>query len=209
MPSLAKDLLEQISFEARESEYIDVKSGVSARMSITAFENLLSTAERRSLQAGDDKTTIRLGDFMGMIPAITGKVELVYEGEQEGAASVAHTLIGDAIKTLFVTYFPEIKKLEKQNEKSPYDDIVTWFFDQSDFQLLDDLTEEEYKKMLNSVIPLERLVTEYQPDLDPKDKYFMKEFILWALVEFQKLSKYRMTDGMRFKDLYGSYISGL
>lgn len=209
VPSLAKDLLEQISFEARESEYIDVKSGVSARMSITAFENLLSTAERRSLQAGDDKTTIRLGDFMGMIPAITGKVELVYEGEQEGAASVAHTLIGDAIKTLFVTYFPEIKKLEKQNEKSPYDDIVTWFFDQSDFQLLDDLTEEEYKKMLNSVIPLERLVTEYQPDLDPKDKYFMKEFILWALVEFQKLSKYRMTDGMRFKDLYGSYISGL
>ena len=209
VPSLAKDLLEQISFEARESEYIDVKSGVSARMSITAFENLLSTAERRSLQAGDDKTSIRLGDFMGMIPAITGKVELVYEGEQEGAASVAHTLIGDAIKTLFVTYFPEIKKLEKQNEKSPYDDIVTWFFDQSDFQLLDDLTEEEYKKMLNSVIPLERLVTEYQPDLDPKDKYFMKEFILWALVEFQKLSKYRMTDGMRFKDLYGSYISGL
>ena len=209
VPSLAKDLLEQISFEARESEYIDVKSGVSARMSITAFENLLSTAERRSLQAGDDKTSIRLGDFMGMIPAITGKVELVYEGEQEGAASVAHTLIGDAIKTLFVTYFPEIKKLEKQNEKSPYDDIVTWFFDQSDFQLLDDLTEEEYKKMLDSVTPLERLVTEYQPDLDPKDKYFMKEFILWALVEFQKLSKYRMTDGMRFKDLYGSYISGL
>ncbi|HBT09963.1 MAG TPA: magnesium chelatase, partial [Leeuwenhoekiella sp.] len=82
VPSLAKDLLEQISFEARESEYIDVKSGVSARMSITAFENLLSTAERRSLMVGDDKTTVRLGDFMGMIPAITGKVELVYEGEQ-------------------------------------------------------------------------------------------------------------------------------
>ncbi|RXG15600.1 magnesium chelatase subunit I [Leeuwenhoekiella aestuarii] len=209
VPSLAKDLLEQISFEARESEFIDVKSGVSARMSITAFENLLSTAERRSLLAGDDKTAVRLGDFMGMIPAITGKVELVYEGEQEGAASVAHTLIGDAIQRLFVTYFPEIKKLEKQNEKSPYDDIVTWFFDQSDFQLLDDLTEDEYKKMLDSVTPLEKLVTEYLPDLEPKDKYFMKEFILWALVEFQKLSKYRMTDGIRFKDLYGSYISGL
>lgn len=81
VPSLARDLLEQISFEARESEYIDNKSGVSARLSITAFENLLSTAERRALKSGVDQTTLRLSDFMGIIPAITGKVELVYEGE--------------------------------------------------------------------------------------------------------------------------------
>jgi magnesium chelatase subunit I len=80
-----KDLLEQISFEARESEFIDNKSGVSARMSITAYENLLSTAERRALRAGDDKTTLRLSDFMGIIPSITGKVELVYEESRKGA----------------------------------------------------------------------------------------------------------------------------
>ena len=80
VPDLAKDLLEQISFEARESEYVDVKSGVSARMSITAFQNLLSTAERRALLNGDKKTSIRLSDFVGIIPSITGKVELVYEG---------------------------------------------------------------------------------------------------------------------------------
>jgi magnesium chelatase subunit I len=80
---LAKRFMEQISFEARESEFIDNKSGVSARMSITAYENLLSTAERRALRAGDDKTTLRLSDFMGIIPSITGKVELVYEGEQK------------------------------------------------------------------------------------------------------------------------------
>ncbi|MFT6699860.1 MAG: magnesium chelatase subunit I, partial [Porticoccaceae bacterium] len=114
VPELAKDLLEQIVFEARESEYIDDKSGVSARLSITAFENLLSTAERRALLSGDEKTMIRLSDFDGIIPAITGKVELVYEGEQEGAQVVAETLIKNAIKTLFPTYFPEIKKLEKQ-----------------------------------------------------------------------------------------------
>ncbi|MDP5045052.1 MAG: magnesium chelatase, partial [Leeuwenhoekiella sp.] len=209
VPSLAKDLLEQISFEARDSEYIDVKSGVSARMSITAYENLLSTAERRALLAGEDTTTVRLGDFMGMIPAITGKVELVYEGEQEGAASVAHTLIGDAIKTLFISYFPEIKKLEKHNENNPYDPIIAWFFDQTDFELLDDLNEAEYKKMLDDVAPLQTLINTYQADLDKKDQYFMKEFILWALVEFKKLSKYRMSEGMRFKDLYGSYINGL
>jgi magnesium chelatase subunit I len=83
----------------RESEFIDNKSGVSARMSITAYENLLSTAERRALRAGDDKTTLRLSDFMGIIPSITGKVELVYEGEQEGAAYVAQNLIASAIHT--------------------------------------------------------------------------------------------------------------
>jgi magnesium chelatase subunit I len=108
VPSLARDLLEQVSFEARESEYIDNKSGISARLSITAFENLLSTAERRALKAGDDKTTVRLSDFMGIIPSITGKVELVYEGEQEGAAEVAQHLLGDAIHTFFPAYFPKI-----------------------------------------------------------------------------------------------------
>ena len=114
VPELAKDLLEQIVFEARESEYIDPKSGVSARLSISAYENLLSTAERRALLSGEEKTMIRLSDFVGIIPAITGKVELVYEGEQEGAQVVAENLIKKAIKTLFSTYFPAIKKLEKQ-----------------------------------------------------------------------------------------------
>ncbi|MEE3226777.1 MAG: magnesium chelatase, partial [Bacteroidota bacterium] len=57
--------------------------------------------------------------------------------------------------------------------------------------------------------PLQNLINTHQPDLPKSDQYFMKEFILWALVEFKKLSKYRMTDGIRFKDLYGSYISGL
>jgi magnesium chelatase subunit I len=113
VPSLAKDLLEQVSFEARESEYIDNKSGVSARLSITAYENLISTAERRALKSGSSNTTVRLSDFMGIIPAITGKVELVYEGEQEGAAIVAQHLINDAIKSYFPAYFPKIEKLEK------------------------------------------------------------------------------------------------
>ena len=82
VPDLARDLLEQIVFEARESEFIDAKSGVSARLSISALENLLSTAERRALISGDALTTLRLSDFVGIVPAITGKVELVYEGCQ-------------------------------------------------------------------------------------------------------------------------------
>jgi magnesium chelatase subunit I len=209
VPSLAKDLLEQIGFEARESEFIDYKSGVSARMSITAFENLLSTAERRALKNGADKTTVRLGDFMGIIPALTGKMELVYEGEQEGAAVVAELLIGSAIKTLFTDYFPKIEKLEKQNEKGPYQEIIDWFFNESGFELLDDATDEDYKKLLDSIIPLKQLILKYQPETAKEDQYFLKEFILWGLSEYKKLSKDRFTEGYQFKDIFGSYISKL
>lgn len=209
VPSLAKDLLEQISFEARESEFIDHKSGVSARLSITAFENLLSTAERRALKSGADKTVLRLSDFMGIIPSITGKVELVYEGEQEGAALVAQHLIGDAIHTFFPAYFPKIEKLEKQGEKNPYTDIVEWFFAESGFELLDDCSDEEYQNTLASIVPLEVLIKKYQPELKKEDKFFMKEFILWGLVEYKKLSKDRFSEGYQFKDIYGSFINKL
>lgn len=207
VPELAKDLLEQIGFEARESEFIDYKSGVSARMSITAFENLLSTAERRALRSGTEKTTVRLSDFMGVIPAITGKVELVYEGEQEGAAMVAEHLIGNAIKTFFPGYFPKIEKLEKPNEKSPYQEVIDWFFNESNFELLDDATDEEYRIKLDSIIPLRKLMSQYQPDTAPEDHYFLKEFVLWGLSEYKKLSKDRFTEGYQFNDIYGSYIN--
>ncbi|WP_298524004.1 magnesium chelatase [uncultured Christiangramia sp.] len=209
VPELAKDLLEQISFEARNSEYIDHKSGVSARMSITAFENLLSTAERRILKTGCEETTLRFGDFLGVIPAITGKVELVYEGEQEGAAFVAMELIGAAVKTLFPEYFPKIEKLQKPDATTPYDDLVEWFFESSGFELPDDLSDSEYKEQLDSIEPLNELIQKYQPNIESSDKYFMKEFLLWALVEHKKLSKQRFSKGLKFKDLYGSYISGL
>lgn len=210
VPELAKDLLEQIVFEARESDFIDEKSGVSARLSITAFENLLSTAELRSLKAGDEHTTIRLSDFIGIIPAITGKVELVYEGEQEGAAQVAYNLIGDAVKRLFPEFFPKIEKLKKQDEESPYDDIVSWFFNNLDgFELLDDLRDKEYKNLLDAVTPLDDLLGKHQPKLSKQESYFVKEFVLWALVEYKQLSKYRFSEGIQFKDPYGSFISGI
>jgi magnesium chelatase subunit I len=209
VPSLAMDLLEQISFEARESEYIDNKSGVSARLSITAFENLISTAERRALRSGVEKTSLRLSDFMGIIPSITGKVELVYEGEQEGAAIVAQHLIEDAIHTFLPAYFPKIEKLEKQDHKTAYSDVLEWFFTESGFEITDDCTDEEYKTILDSIAPLDILIQKYQPQIPSEDRYFMKEFILWGLVAYDKLSKDRLSEGYQFKDLYGSYISKL
>jgi magnesium chelatase subunit I len=207
VPSLAKDLLEQIGFEARESEFIDYKSGVSARMSITAFENLLSTAERRALKAGTDKTAVRLSDFMGIIPAITGKIELVYEGEQEGAAMVAEHLLGAAVKTLFTEYFPKIEKLARSTDKDPYQEVTDWFFNESGLELPDDASDPEYKKQLDAIIPLKQLILKYQPDTAKEDQYFLKEFVLWGLSEYKKLSKDRFTEGYQFKDIYGSYIS--
>ena len=202
VPSLAKDMLEQISFEARESEFVDSKSGVSARMSITAYENLISTAERRALKLGVERTTVRLADFMGIIPAITGKVELVYEGEQEGAAMVAQKLIADAVATLFPTYFPKIGKLEKDPSKSAYADIIDWFENEPGLELLDDATDADYKKVLDSIKPLNELIKKYQPETNKEDAYFLKEFVLWALVEYKKLSKDRFVEGFQFSDLF-------
>lgn len=210
VPDLARDLLEQIVFEARQSDFIDAKSGVSARLSITALENLLSTAERRALKSGDEKTVVRLSDFVGIIPAITGKVELVYEGEQEGAAMVAYNLIGEAVKSLFDTYFPKIEKLKKQDAETAYDDIISWFFNEKEgFELLDDLPDSNYKKMLDDITPLDDLLKKYQAKVSKKESYFVKEFVLWALVEFKQLNKFRFSEGTQFQDPYGSYISGI
>ncbi|WNH07907.1 magnesium chelatase [Thalassobellus suaedae] len=210
VPDLARDLLEQIVFEARDNEFVDAKSGVSARLSITALENLLSTAERRALISGDEITILRLSDFVGIIPSITGKVELVYEGEQEGAAVVAYNLIAEAVKSLFPEFFPKIEKLKKQDDESPYDDIISWFFNQKEgFELLDDLRDKEYKNVLDAISPLDDLLGKYQPNLTIEDSYFVKEFVLWALVEFKQLSKHRFAEGVQFKDPYGSFISGI
>ncbi len=209
VPELAKDLLEQISFEARDNEFIDARSGISARLSITAYENLLSTAERRAIKNGENETLLRFGDFLGVIPSITGKIELVYEGEQEGSAEVAQQLIGEAVKTLFPKLFPKIEKLTKEEDEDPYAEVVEWFFSESGFELLDETKDEEYKKALDSIPALDRLIDKYQPETPEKDRYFLKEFILWGLVEYKKLNKYRFSQGVQFKDIYGSYISGL
>ncbi|WP_347219330.1 AAA family ATPase [Chryseobacterium sp.] len=199
VPSLAKDLLEQIGFEARESEYVDPKSGVSARMSITAFENLLSTAERRSLLTGDEATSVRLSDFVGVIPAITGKVELVYEGEQEGAEAVAHLLIDNAIRTLFTSYFPKVERLEKKSFDGPFSEITDWFLEDDGFlEITDESSDETYAKSLNRIHPLDQIIEKYQPDTQPEDILFLKEFILWGLAVNKKLNKERFRTGVFF-----------
>jgi magnesium chelatase subunit I len=209
VPELAKDILEQVAFEARESEYIDHKSGVSARMSITAYENLISTAERRAILNNEQETTVRFSDLLGMIPSITGKVELVYEGEQEGSSFVANRLISEATKTLFLTYFPKIEKLKKENQVTPYDDVLSWFFEVDAFELEDETNEETYLSNLNLIEPLKKLISRYQPNVSKLDTPFLMEFILWALVELKQLSKQKTANGLSFNDVYDNLIKGL
>lgn len=208
VPELAKDILEQIAFEARESEYIDHKSGVSARMSITAYENLISTAERRALMNNEKETTIRYSDLIGMIPSITGKMELVYEGEQEGTSFVAQHLISEATKTLFLQYFPKVEKLKKQDEETPYDEVLRWFFEADAFELSDEANEESYVNSLVSIQPLVALLQKYQPKVASIDVPFLLEFILWSMVEFKQLSKKRTASGLAFNDAYDGLLSG-
>ena len=209
IPELARELLEQIGFEARKSEYVDSKSGVSARMSITAFENLISTAERRMLINGEKKTCVRMSDFIGIIPSINGKVELVYEGEQEGAEQISYHLISQACKTLFPKFFPELKKLEKQDKKGPYDTLLGWFFSDNELFLEDSIDDRLYRETLENLPDLKNIIKTHLPDCAKEDLHFMMEFVLWGLEANQRLNKYRTLEGFQFKDALGSYISGL
>src|SRR6187455_1670304 len=167
---IAKDLVEQIAFEARKSEYVDSKSGVSARLTISAYENLIAAAERRSILNHEKSAEIRILDFVGVIPAITGKVELVYEGEQEGPGIVATNLVGKALRAQFINYFPDPDKYRKQKEKSPYKKVSNWFGDGNTIDLLNDSSQAEYEKLLRSIPGLLDLVNEFHKNKDPQAK---------------------------------------
>ncbi|HTF21929.1 MAG TPA: hypothetical protein VK658_27805 [Chryseolinea sp.] len=198
---IAKDLIEQIAFEARGSEYVDAKSGVSARLTISAYENLVAAAERRSIINGEMSTRIRISDFVGVIPAITGKVELVYEGEQEGPGIVASNLVVKALRTQFVNYFPDPDKFRKQKDKSPYKKVADWFGDGNTVDLMNDMTQPEYEGALKRVPGLSDIVNEFHKDKDAATKLFFMEFALHGLAGYSLISKHSLTAGLQFKDL--------
>ena len=210
VPELAKDLIEQVAFEARESEYVDSKSGVSARLTISAYENLLSAAERRMLINQEDKGTARVSDLVGILPAITGKIELVYEGEQEGAGIVAQNLLGKAIRTQFINYFPNPKpeksKATGKADKT-YKVITDWFSEGHTVDLLLEASQKDYEKQLRSVPGLKAVVDKHQPKASDKDKLFLMEFVLHGLAEYSMLSKKQLQSQTQFADLLSSMFS--
>jgi magnesium chelatase subunit I len=110
IPGYVRALVEQVAFVARESELVDQSSGVSARLTIAAIELLQSNLERRAATTGDRHLFPRLSDLSMILPAITGKVEMVYEGEQQGAEVVARKLIGQTVAKLFESKFPPVER---------------------------------------------------------------------------------------------------
>ncbi|MDG1314462.1 MAG: sigma 54-interacting transcriptional regulator [Flavobacteriaceae bacterium] len=200
IPNLAKDLLEEVAFTARKSEYIDSKSGVSARLTISAMENLIAAAKLRLIETATDKTTIRLVDFMSIIPSITGKIELVYEGEQEGADQVAKLLIDSAVESQFDNLFPRISKLEKEGEKTTYTDLIHWF-DNNFIELNYTDTDDEFFSTLKSIKPLTKLIEENVGHLDSQDKAFCMELVLWGLTINDKLDRTENSTAYKFDSL--------
>ena len=208
VPDLAKDLIEQISFEARESVYVDSKSGVSARLSISAFENLISSAKRRMLINGESKTSVRMTDFNAVISAINGKIELVYEGEQEGAVEISRLLILESVKTFFNNFFPKIKKLSKPDEFDPYADIVDWFKDKELF-IDENLDNKAYSDTFKTIKILKLFIKKHIPNIDKVNENFMCEFLLWGLSSYKKVNLNRTSRGLSFSDSFSDYINGL
>ncbi len=202
-----RDLIEEVAIQARHSEFVDEKSGVSARLTISAFEILKSAAERRAIINNQNKTNIRLSDFYGVIPAITGKVELVYEGEQEGAGIVAKDLLGKALRTQFINYFPDPEHARKQKENNPYKKVIDWFREGNEIDILNDYSDEKYHKILDEIPGLEDLIKKYIDNVQGKDKYFFKEFALHGLAEFSLISKKYLETGLSFKDLLSSMFT--
>ena len=204
---LVKEIIEQIAVEARSSEYVDEKSGVSARLTISAYENIISYAERRKIINDEPKAYCRISDIVGVIPAITGKVELVFEGEQEGPVKVANILIGKAIKSVFEKNFPSPELLKKKKEQNPYTLITSWFSKNNIVDILSNASNKDYKNILTSIPGLQKIVEQYQPDADENLSLLYMEFILHGLSEYSQLSKLRLETGFQFKDMLSSMFT--
>ncbi len=211
IPDPAFDLLESISFKARASEYVDENSGVSARLSISALENLVSTAERRTIINGDKKSCVRLTDFWGIIPSMTGKVELVYEGEQEGPHSVALHLIGAAMKDLFLTMFPHPENKD-QSSKDPYGTINAFFSGGNSIDLENDFSDKDYFKELDKVAGLSKFIDDSGVANNKIEKGFFMELVLHGLSEFEFINKSIIDTQVHYEDplanMFGDFGSG-
>ena len=203
---LLKDIMERLVFIARESEFVDVQSGVSTRLSISAMENLYSTVERRMLKNKEKKADARILDFWGIIPSITGKVELVYEGEQEGHYAVALRFLEQAISETFLEYFPN-PKVSSRGEKDPYGVIKAYFNGEKEIQLYNDASAKEYKKSLDSISGLSQLISSY--GIDKKDKYLMMELVLHGLAAHEVLEKDFIINRLQFSDPLSGMLSDL
>jgi magnesium chelatase subunit I len=218
MSDMVKRLVEQVAFEARSNEYVDKKSGVSARLTIAAYENAVSSAERRAIIHDEKQTQVWISDLSGIIPSITGKIELVYEGEQEGPYQVALNLLDRSIRSQFIQYFPnpdQLKKkkstgkrsLEEKEIENPYKAITRWFDGGNHLDLLLDMKDADKIAALYKVDGLYAFVKKYFPQANAKENALLMEFVLHGLSSYSIISKKMIGGRIEFKDLMGSMMN--
>jgi magnesium chelatase subunit I len=210
---LIKRLIEQVAFEARGSELVDKKSGVSARLTISAFENAVSAAERRAIINNESKTQVWMSDLVGIIPSITGKIELVYEGEQEGPYQVAFNLLEKATRTIFGQYFPNPDTLKKRKTKettpqdNPYKAITKWFDAGNSVNTFFETKDADKILLLYKVDGLNALVMKHFKGANEMEAALLMEFVLHGLSAHSLISKKVMEGKIEFKDLMGSMLN--
>jgi magnesium chelatase subunit I len=209
VPDLIRILVERLAVEARGSEFVDKKSGVSARLTISAMESVISAAERRALRNGEERTTVRIGDLHAVIPAITGKIELVYEGEQEGPEKVATYLLGLAVRNTFTELFPDPAKARKRREGAdPYAATVAWC-NEHPTDLLFDMGEAAYAKALGSVQGIDGVRKQYPARIPAQERSLWTEFILHGLAEHSRIGMSVLGTSLRFGDVLDSVLPSL
>ena len=209
---LIKRLIEQVAFEARENEMVDKKSGVSARLTIAAYENAVSAAERRALINNEKNTQVWLSDLTGIIPSITGKIELLYEGEQEGPYQVAINLVERSVRNQFIQYFPNPETLKKRKgndklEENPYKAILAWFDKGNSLNLFLESKDDDKVQLLYKVSGLHALVKKYFNSGSEKETALLMELVLHGLAAHSMISKKVVEGKIEFKDLMGSMLN--
>ncbi len=180
VPAIVAEVAERVAFEARQEKRIDQRSGVSQRLAITLLENVISNAERRAVHAGEKTVEPRLADIYAALPAITGKIELEYEGELIGGAVIARELIRRAADAT----------LDDHTDGLDLDDIVMWFDTGSALQVSDDAGTTIARAGFAAVPGLiERVVASDLPTDTDADAVAACELVLEALVARRKLSR--------------------
>jgi magnesium chelatase subunit I len=220
IPVYFKEIIEHIAFEARKSEFVDQKSGVSVRLTVAAMENLVSNAERRSLLTSDSTIVPRICDLPHVLPGMSGKVELVFEGEQEGPAKVGRALIGKAVREVFKKYYPDPLQRKpirvhggetrQPTEDLEYGKITSWFEAGNKIEISDDMSLDAYFSELDKVKSLREVTRKHMniPEANKSELASAMEFTLDGLHQFSKIAKDEIDHTVEYKDLVGSIFTG-
>lgn len=203
MPDPVANTIERIGFIARQSEYIDQKSGVSARLTITAYECVMATAEQRCLLHNESHTTVRFLDIYGALPAIIGKIELVYEGEKEGVHTVALHLFHKAMREEFLAHFPSPDKFRRSSQPNPYKPIIDFFNAGNTLSLSRWAPDAEYQRELRKIPALQALVESFKLAGSP---YTWMELVLHGLADFSMVGRTVSDREVSLKDILGDML---